>query len=702
MSDSQASPSRAHQRMHSAAHIFGAARLCDVFVLGFCAWTLLANFAVFWGANLRQLETAALWSVLALALSLALAALLLWRRRSAPGVAPGVDPVLQARLMEAGAEVPPGRLRLAVAIASLAVAALYLYTGSNLLLWGCGAALLVGLAARELAGGGVPPRGTQVAESAGARQPIEAALLLGLCLACAAFTLLVHRADPDDAFYVNIAVAAADHPGAPLIAYDTLHGLPELPLALPVYRVHAVELFTALVSHRSGIPVLTVAHLWLPALVAFLVPLAWARLLRLVMPRTWLWGVFFCVAYLLLAGGASHGHPDFSFVRLQQGKSVMLTLCMPLIIAYAIEFALAPRGWPWLRLAAAQIAAVGMSASALWLAPATAALALASARRPGKRSLAVLAFGLTASLYPLLLAFSLRGATESAFRNAVVRISAAATNSDTLLAEAAKVSLGHDGVTLLILAALLGSGCVASSALLRRLCIAFGLAFFLVFWSPLTASWIATHVTSVPTYWRVFWLLPVPLLAVAFVSAPLSWDALRAPTWLAYGAATLCGALLLGFGPSAYSFSASNGAWIGRGNWKVPPALLPAALATQEHAGPGDLVLASKEVAPWIPVFHRHPTPLVVRINYLPLLAGRLDDAELERRISLVRLVTGIRRPPHAEQLLADAVRGYPLQVVVLSRSALHWSGLTAVLSGEGMTRVHADERFEVWARSRD
>jgi len=47
-------------------------------------------------------------------------------------------------------------------------------------------------------------------------------------------------------------------------------------------------------------------------------------------------------------------------------------------------------------------------------------------------------------------------------------------------------------------------------------------------------------------------------------------------------------------------------------------------------------------------------------------------------------------------------VRGYPLQVVVLSRSALHWSGLTAVLSGEGMTRVHADERFEVWARSRD
>jgi hypothetical protein len=590
-------------------------------------------------------------------------------------------------------------MRIGLAMAALTVAGLYRYTGSQLLLWGGGLALLLAPAACELVGRDARAGGPSAAAGADGDR-LRGALLLGLCIACAALTLVVHRADPDDAFYLNIAVAAVDRPGEPLIAYDTLHGLSRVPLSLPVYRVHAVELLAALISHCSGVPVLTVAHLWLPALMAFLVPLAWARLLRLVMPRAWLWGVFLCVMYLLLAGGASHGHGNFAFMRLQQGKAVMLALCVPLVMAYGIEFALVPGRSRWLRLAAAQIAAVGMSASALWLAPATAGLALASALPFAPRSLGTLAAGLAASAHPLVLALALRGATESAFRDAAVRLSDATMRSEALLAQAAEVSLGSDGVTLLVVFALLGCWSVASSPLMRRLCVAYGLVFLLIFWSPLTASWIATHVTSGLTYWRVFWLAPIPLMVAVVLSAPLSLCQGTRPGWLAPGAACLLAALLLGFGPSAYSFSASKGAWIGLADWKVPPALLGAVLATGEHAGPGDLVLASKEVAPWIPALHRHPTPLVVRVSYLPLLVGRLDQQELERRVRLMRLVTGIQRPAHARQLLEDAVRSYPLQVVVLSSAARRWPELAGVLAGQGMTRVHVDGEFEVWARA--
>ncbi|MBW2418700.1 MAG: hypothetical protein JRH19_09145 [Deltaproteobacteria bacterium] len=696
MSDSHASHDSSHDK--ASEKVFIGARLCDVFVLGFGAWTLLANAAVFLGGNLRQLEAGAL----ATALALAAASVFVLRGRRQRASACLSAPAARARALEASAQAPPASMRLAVAVCALVVAGLHLYSGSDLLLWGCSVALLLVLAARELVNGNAAAPAQETLNSVPARAAMGArqgALLLGLCLTCAALTLLVHRADPDDAFYLNIAVAAADRPAEPLIAYDTLHGLPEVPLSLPVYRVHAVELLVALGSHRSGVPVLTVAHLWLPALMAFLVPLAWARLLRLVMPRAWLWGVFFCVAYLLLAGGSSHGHGSFSFLRLQQGKAVMLTLCIPLVIAYGIEFALAPGARRWLRLAAAQIAAVGMSASALWLAPATAALALSSARPFSRSSLGGVAQGLTASLYPLLLALALRGATESAFRDAAVRVSDATMRSEVLLAEASKVSLGRDGVTLLVIFALLGGWSVATSPLMRRLCVAFGLAFLLIFWSPLTASWVASHVTSGPTYWRVFWLLPLPLLVAVVLSAPISLLSRREPTWLAPGVACLVAALVLGLGPAAYTFSESRGAWIGAADWKLPPPLLDAALATVEHAGPGDWVLAPKEVAPWIPAFHQHPTPLVVRASYLPLLIGRLDSLELERRVSLMRLVTGIRRPAHAEQLLEDAVRDYPLQVVVLSSAARRWPELAEVLERQGMARVQTDEGFEVWAR---
>ena len=61
--------------------------------------------------------------------------------------------------------------------------------------------------------------------------------------------------------------------------------------------------------------------------------------------------------------------------RLHQGKAVLVTLLVPLVAAYGIELARRPSLASGLRLAAAQIAAVGASATGLWLAPAVAGLA---------------------------------------------------------------------------------------------------------------------------------------------------------------------------------------------------------------------------------------------------------------------------------------------------------------------------------------
>ncbi|MBW2287271.1 MAG: hypothetical protein JRG90_05545, partial [Deltaproteobacteria bacterium] len=49
--------------------------------------------------------------------------------------------------------------------------------------------------------------------------------LWGMALICVVVALVVHRPDYDDAFYVNVAVAAADFPEHALLAGDTLLGV---------------------------------------------------------------------------------------------------------------------------------------------------------------------------------------------------------------------------------------------------------------------------------------------------------------------------------------------------------------------------------------------------------------------------------------------------------------------------------------------
>jgi hypothetical protein len=85
---------------------------------------------------------------------------------------------------------------------------------------------------------------------------------------------------------------------------------------------------------------------------------------------------------------------------------------------------------------------------------------------------------------------------------------------------------------------------------------------------------------------------------------------------------------------------------------------------------------------------------------YLPILDGRVEDRELERRVGLFRLVSGDLRPPHADALLAEAVRDYPLEAVVLTRdAALRWPDLPHTLERVGLQLVQRNDAFEVWAR---
>ena len=177
-----------------------------------------------------------------------------------------------------------------------------------------------------------PPRGGSTSEM----------LLWLLAAACVVVTLISHRPDADDAFYVNVAVAMVDAPGRALLSKDTMHGVSGLPLPLPVYRVHSYELLNGALAYLTGIPAIYSFHWLSAAFAALLVPLAHARSSGSSPRSRWLATVATLVFILIAAGETHRWYGNFAFVRMWQGKAIFLVVFMPLVYAYALRFAVRP------------------------------------------------------------------------------------------------------------------------------------------------------------------------------------------------------------------------------------------------------------------------------------------------------------------------------------------------------------------------
>ena len=281
--------------------------------LGFALWTLCAHAVVAAGGSLATL--------VALYGATGVAAVFVGRR---VGGSPAIDPApLPAATRDA-----PGAVRVALAVLAAGAAVWAIVRDDAVTTWwllvlGLGAAAVAHLA-REAPQGSPAPRSRRA----------EWGLLL-LAIACAAYALGIHRPDADDAFFVNMAVAAVDHPELPLLARDTLHGRFDLPIQLPTYRAHSYELAVGAVSLLTGLSALHVFHLGAAALGAMLACASHGLLFRRLAPGAWLAATTAWAVLVAVAGETHHWYGNFAFVRMWQGKAFFLFVFLPLVSAYA-------------------------------------------------------------------------------------------------------------------------------------------------------------------------------------------------------------------------------------------------------------------------------------------------------------------------------------------------------------------------------
>ncbi len=656
-------------------------RVVDGCCLAFAAWTLLCNAVVLAEGSLFDLLRIAALALVAFAVFLRL-------RRGKPRPAgrehrehrehSDVDPEPAAGAADSGG---PGR-GAALALAAVAVVASYPLTGSfQLFSW-----LLVAYFAAALAltwrhpAGDAPPAPRRRQELA----------LLGLGVLCAAITLLAHRPDNDEVFYLNLALGAADHPEMPLLKYQNIHGIPGQRVNA-FYRVTSVEVLAGAVSHLSAIPAAAVSHWLIATLAGFLVPLAYGRLLRIAGGRRWLWGVAGAMVFLLLDGSAHANWGNLAFVRLYQGKCIFLSIAAPSIIAYALRFSARPTGRDWLLLCASLIAGTGLTSSAVWAGPALAALALAAAWRPTRRATAVMAVGAGAVFYPLAVGLVLKlGAGISAGE----KFSSASRVEPLGLAEQGfdKVIGGNLAPLLVAMLAwlLVRPGPASRFAVVFPL----GLALCLL---PTAAPWIALHLTGIWTFWRVFWLLPLPaLVGLAVIGCRRLLDGGQRDRHLRLvgyvGALALAATLF----PTRYTLSRPNGVEIRLPALKMPAAYDDARMVNRSVT-PGAYVLAPPEISQWLTVENRHAYPLISIPKYL---SPRLEPAEFERRARLIAYVSGDPRSGIRPEDLRRALTHYNLSGVCLDVRAPWIDEMRRTLAAESWDKAATRGAYEMWTRA--
>lgn len=535
--------------------------------------------------------------------------------------------------------------------------------------------------------------------------------LLGLGVVAAVFVVGVNRPDLDEAFYLAMATSLQRFSDMPILSFDVLHGDPAVPLQLLVYRAHTLELLSGVLGHWTGLWPIYFMHLFFPVLFALLLPLALTRLTQVAVPRRALVLTTLVLALLVLDGGTHRSFGNFSLVRFFQGKSVFVSLMVPLTLAYGVRFGRAPSHKRWALLMAAQVAAVGLTSTAIPLVPGIALIGVIAgvptggglrcvAARLAKRSATGLAssayiFGVAIVLYVGMQGESathkLKAATAAISAQGVDVVSS--INSAWGVAQGVLGPLPMGGLYLagLVLAVVVGRGVGARIALLC------GAWLWLVALNPLFEHVMRGHVLGASTYWRAMWWVPFPFLAAfSFLSL---WNALErlfpkhaGGRLLGAVAVLVWGALLAQWSPT-YTFEGSNRASFSTEGLKVTEQFRVAAQAARALPKRGGVVAVHGSIGGYLPAMPERAFPLFVKGNYL----------RAAHRAQRERLHLCVSRPRNRRCTLKTVSRDLSqlqVEVAVISDRASKNLPAVRALVMEGFS-VHSRIAGQaIWARS--
>jgi hypothetical protein len=506
----------------AADHARSQERLVAGAVVFFALWTLACHLTIACRGGLRFVLIC-----FALLAATAAASVRWWRRQAGRDSPTGPA----ESFLDAGPAPTPNWILFCSLFLAAAVILLAEFTGRVEAISYGGIAVLA--AAAWITRRDAPPPEPRSSTQTPAQSDPHASAVWIVASAVAILTLLIGRPDMDDCFHAKMAADIADGPLRPLTSrLDIVYGAPEFFWMVPVWRLQTLDALAGLVSLITRIPAMAVQHFILAPLAAFVGVLCLAALIRRLLPRHTLWVLLGSLFYLFADGEMNSSFANFSFSRFQQGKAILLAACLPAIMAYGMDAALAPSLPRFALLGLAQVAGLGLSSTGIWAAPAAAALSMLAAVPLRRHALGTLAAGAGVSLYPLLAGLAYQDRTM----RVLAQVTEMAWDPALILPSAFLNALGHGPFALVSVFFLLTAWLFLPAGFARAFCVRLPLLFFLLFFNPLVAPWMAKYAVGARLYFRAFWEPQIPILAAIALAAPLFAAADRARRLLPWAA----------------------------------------------------------------------------------------------------------------------------------------------------------------------
>jgi len=338
-------------------------------------------------------------------------------------------------------------------------------------------------------------------------------LLLALGLACSVISLILHRPDADDYYYIPNAIFYVQNRDA-LMGYRIHYLFSSKQLfSFSWATSNPYEYLNALIAVGFCLDFLSVYYLIMPGISGFMIPIA--IFLAIVHfsddERSSIVGTLLTVFVLLLLGETHRTFGNFSFVRIFQGKSILLSIGVPLFIGFSIKYFKNPSLLTWTGLLFVSTALLGVSSSTVFILPALAFVLSLSYMRVNINKWKLHTFFLyfASLIYVMMVALYI----FIFWRTDIDNTSPANRGWPTTFLGHAEFFINHHmpltplltfGSTFLIFLLLRGER--------RKFLVTWVVVSIVVFLNPISSSFLIENVTSANAYWRMFYIYPFPII----------------------------------------------------------------------------------------------------------------------------------------------------------------------------------------------
>ena len=473
------------------------------------------------------------------------------------------------------------------------------------------------------------------------------------------------RPDADDALYISIASSALDYPEKMILGFDSLYKTDFSILAQKLHTGQSIEYFVAFISKIFGLQIHDLYYILFPIFFGILgIGTNYILAREFIDIKSSIVFIFVLIVILCFYGDGHRTFGNFSFNRMQQGKSIYLWCIVPLLIKHVIVFAKSPSLSNWILSCLLFITSVGITTNAIVITPIICVLTMLATLKFSKAN-TIKSCSILAALIPLI----------------VIGIKMKINiNSFNYGFGADPVHFGYESVF----------GNRRSTATLYLICTApilttifhiknnqfwvkYTCLTVLIILNPITQKLTAAYIANVFS-WRLFWVVPAPfILALLFTLILIRFKNIK------YLSIKICMLSIVTL------FVISGDKSINSQNWSLDNFYRYNVNNYFDHANyinnntNSDLTIAPQNISINLCTLPNAPPLVAVRLQYFDVLVGSVPNDELKWRREMLKFASNKKNKSNSEWFCAK-VNEKKINQVILYKNNKHLQSVKAGL----------------------